>query len=1064
MQRRIGFWLAAIVAFLCFCLPASADVMLPQYSVSVDGTVDVTEVAPGMIRLNLDRNRWCYNDGTLIPRHPPEVDGELDYTISAHTLSEAYAFAYVDLAQPLDCRSVETIRLICRVNTENPEHQFAVRTVICSGNERLYGDTVVPSSGWCAIDLDIGSWSHRDAITRVEVYFGRPNGSAAELEFLYLQMDEPMDDGLRTRFMTDAFSALGGNAFITPGADVAYLAVTENSPMLTATVLVPDDMAGANAIRLSLDNQTACQSLTVQYAYRPDGGNARSVTLDIGQGRQNYLFEVPNAAEVRYIRMIFTGAREGLITFHSLGVVSVYESGITPLGTITECAPNEDGNAVIIRGTVAHDILIANREKRLALFAVDAWDSVDTVLIDGRAPDATADISIRYTFTLPLAENDYAALGASYLVALQTQDETGKYTYVPIAEPRSLSVPEAAQNFDAQIGTAKGVQTELVSLAEQTGASLYLIDLALDRLCDGSTSGARVAEGETNLYFNRDVLAALDRAVQTRSAAGEAVYLRFLISEEDSNVCYAISPDDCDSDVVRGIWLNTEAARNTVGAITTFLTERYNGSSMGEIAGIIVGRRVDDAALYNFTGSESLSDYVDHYADLLTLIANCARSKNPAMKVIVPISDRRPADYITADMLVNRYDSELFLHALSKRLEDFSAPAVSLMLESEHNPFSLTDGVLNPDTEEGEAILPLQNADTTAYYNADNLGDFSAALDRLSAIYTSIPDTFIYFWTPAEDTGDALSAAYAYLYYRLRFSTHAEAFVVSFAQAEAAGDSSGMPALRHLMRYIDTARSMEVSEPALAVFGTDSWYALIDNFDPEALAVRTWYEGALSEPTGTAQGRYPYWDFSGMHSTRGWYAGTHISEVSVRGTGTLRALEGKFALADAPAGAYGELVYRFAADGAAGEPLYVFDRIAFTVGIEGDGVWEICIRAGGGNACLEQKQVIAAGDTVTLCLTPAELGAVLTRDLKLCAKPVSGSGEGKLCLYRVVGESDTLGDDALRESLDELRQRDAAIAGEGTSILSLAWTFGICAVVIFSFAIAVLLGRKREEA
>ena len=108
--------------------------------------------------------------------------------------------------------------------------------------------------------------------------------------------------------------------------------------------------------------------------------------------------------------------------------------------------------------------------------------------------------------------------------------------------------------------------------------------------------------------------------------------------------------------------------------------------------------------------------------------------------------------------------------------------------------------------------------------------------------------------------------------------------------------------------------------------------------------------------------------------------------------------------------------------------------------------------------------MIAAGDTVTLCLTPAELGAVLTRDLKLCAKPVSGSGEGKLCLYRVVGESDTLGDDALRESLDELRQRDAAIAGEGTSILSLAWTFGICAVVIFSFAIAVLLGRKREEA
>ena len=1059
MRRRVIFLVLALLACLCFCLPASADGTAVHGSITVDRGVDPASALEDSVPLNADYNRWQDEQGQPIQRVPAEYDGMTDYTLPTYLLESESA--QVDFASPRDFGGNETVRIICRANAAlGSTARFALELTLFAGEEKMTASAALPINLWCAVDLDIGSWQERDAMTRIEMRLVCTNGEeTADLQFAHLRVDEPMDAELRERFLTDSFEARGGKVFLSPGAEMGYLVATDSSPMLTATVLVPRSETETNALRFVFDNETACRSITLQYAYSPDGANARSLSHEVGEGRQICLFEVPDAARVRYIRIMFTGAKEGLITLRALNAVSTYENGIEHLGTVTACAVSDDSREIHVRGTVAHDIMIANRENRLALFVLNAWETVDGVLTDGRAPDATADISIRFAFTLPFAEGDYAALGASYLVAIQSGSEAEGYTYIPIADPSSLAVP--ADDASAAAGGAiKGVQTELVSTAGQAGASIYLVDVYLDRLCDGSAAGYRYTGGADNLYLDREVLDALDEAVRLRSAAGEAVYLRLLLSDDGTAVNYAIAPDAAAQGAARGILLANDAARDTIGAITEFLTSRYTGGDAGRIAGFIVGRQVDDAAAHNDIGQYSLADYVDHYADLLTLIANTARRQNAALQVIVPISDRRPAECITADLLENSYDSELFLRSLFKRLDDLNGPAVSLMLESAHNPFSLVDGVL-AELEEDEPDEP-DTADETArdYYNADDLGDFSALVDSMSSIYASMPSTFLYCWTPAADTGDALSAAYAYLYYRLRFSTHADAFIVSFAEAEAAGNMGGMTQLRHLMRYIDTDRSLEVSELALAVFGVDSWQTLIDEFDPAKLAGRTLYEGELIASPGTAHGRYVYWDFTTSYSTRGWYAGTHMGSLSVRGSGASRALAAEFDRAAAETGAYSEIIYHFEA----AEPLALLDRMAFDLCVEGGGVWEISITAGfGQNTRLEQKQVVEAGQRMTLCLTTSALGIEKADYLKLCAKPVSGSGEGKLCLYTVTGESDSLSDDALAARLHDLRSLAAAEIDDGASSSSLAWVFIVCAVVIFTLTIAVILGRRQDE-
>ncbi len=1052
MRRFAVLFVLVLLALLC--LPTSAGSALMHDGVAVERGIDLTDDDTGFVTLDADHNRWRDETGRLLDREPAEYDGMTLYTLPTYRLADT-DFAYVEFDAPRDLGGNETLRLLCRGAAEGiAQGEQRLTITLFAGEDSLTCTAPLTVNSWCAVDIDIGGWAPRTALTRIELRFS----GTADLQFAHLRMDEPMDVGLRERFLTDAFTARGGRVFLSPGADMGYLVATDSSPMLTASVLVPQSRTETNALRFVFDNETACRSITLQYAYSPDGANARSLNHAVGAGRQICLFEVPDAARVRYIRIIFTGAKEGLVTLRSLNAVSIYESGIEHLGTVTECVISPDGRSIDVRGTVAHDIMIANRENRLALFTVDPWETVEEVLTDGRAPDATADISIRFAFSLPFAEQDYAALGAGYLVAIQIAGGDEGYTYIPLVDPHSLTVPYVA-SAKADFRAVKGVQTALVSTAGQAGASVYLVDVYLDRLCSGSTAGYRYTDGRDNLFLDEDVLDALDEAVRLRSTAGEAVYLRLLISNDGTAVRYALPPDALAPGAARGILLASDEARDTVGAMVEFLVQRYQGGEAGKIAGFIVGRRVDDAASHNQIGTHALAAYADHYADLLTLVANTARRLDSTLEVIVPISDRRPAECITTELLENSYDSELFLHALFKRLDDLSGPAVSLMLESAHNPFSLVDGVL-AGLDEEEDDLPPDDETTPDYYNADALGDFAALLDGMSASYTGMPATFLYCWTPAENTGDALSAAYAYLYYRLRFSTHASAFIVSFAAAEEAGDPAGMAQIKHLMRYIDTERSLEVSESALAVFGEDSWQALIDGFDAEALVGRALYEGELTASPGTAQGTHVYWDFTAAHSTRGWYAGTHMGSLSVRGSGDLRGLEAQFDRALAETGAYSEMVYAFSP----AEPLALFDRVVFTLCVEGGGVWEISISAGRADGTrIEQKQVVEAGQRTTLCLTADALGDDGADYLKLCAKPVSGGGEGKLCLYTVVGESDSLGDDALDARLRALRSLTDHAAGEEEATSRLAWVFGICAVVIFTLAIAVILGRRQDE-
>lgn len=1054
MGRRAVFFAFSLILMSVLCLSVWAGNAHYLDGVDVVRGADPAVSPAGMVPLAVDRGQWKTTSGQFLSHTEAEAeDGTFSQPL--YILNERVVLADLSVSTDLDAHS--TAAMFCMVKTKGETEGYAyLRLRIYTADSAMMTQAAIPVNVWCAVYLDIGAWNERDGVNHIEMeYDVSGNGEGTELLFSGLWLDEPMNAELRERFMTDSFNVRGGDLYLSAGVPYAYLTPSESSPILEAQVLPLTTKTETNALRIVLDNESSCTALTLHYAYKADGADSNAITLNMGTGRQTLLFPLDRAGELRYIRLVFTGAARGLLTLHSINAVSVYDGGDWRWGKIETCSFDPENNRITVNGTVAHDIMITNRQGELALFSISPWEKLDTVLNSGREPLAVADMSIRYSFTVPVKSGDYAALGAKYIVVLRITDENGQNVrYGLLAEPKSVSVPytvPASSSGEA----AKGVQTTLVSSASQAGAALYLVDVYLDQLCDGSAMGYRYIRGEKSYYFNRDVLSDLDREIRLRSAAGETVYLRFLISSDGKEVPYALSPTGLPTETVRGITLSDSEAEDTAAAITEFLCERYAEiTDYGTIGGIVVGEQVDDAALHNYIGVYALSDYVDHYADLLTLIANVGRTKNPSLKVIVPISDRRSAVCITPALLEDSYDSELFLRSLFMRLDALGGPDVSLMLESEHNPFSLAGNAIG----EGNTLAE-NTADQAAYYNADNLGDFSDLLDNLTALYRSMPDTFLYLWSPTEETGEALTAAYAYLYYRLRFSTHAEAFIISFARAEAGGDMRGMRELRHLMKYIDTDRSLAVTEPALAVFGVNSWAELISGFSAEKLPLNRYAEGELVPAVEVEKGRHIYWDFSSSHGTRGWYAGAHVSSASVKGGGDSRGMAGVLDRSSAETEEYCELAYRFAAN----EPTEPIDRLVFDVMLEGDGVWEVCIFLGGEGARMEQKCVLEANQRIALSFDPSPMDGVGMQYIKLCTKPVSGSGEGTLYLYGVRGESDTLDDNALSRSLEEFRSAGNTGDGQDSGGMNTPWIFAIAAVFIASVAFAIFLGRKQED-
>ena len=809
----------------------------------------------------------------------------------------------------------------------------------------------------------------------------------------------------------------------------------ENQSIAYSAAVTPTAFAQENnAVRLVLSNDTDATFIHVRYTYESEqGSRTETVRLDLLPYSEKCVYPIRISAADRLtaITLLLPGCEGNAIVLHAMETVRIWADTVTPQGTLSSCLFREDTRTVTVKGSVYHDVMIAAGGGVLGLFRLAPDQTLEDIVHDPTAtPLVTSSLSISYELQAPA--NDMAARYARYVVLICLPDGTR----LPLTAPAYATEASSGVTALASRSDFKGVDTTLISSAIDSNVGSAIVDVYLNRLENERQSGYLYAVENQYFYFNREYLSELDATVRSLSGAACRVYLRFLVEAEQTELACAATADEDQAGTAKYRSLradDTEALRYLY-AYTTFLCNRYNGTGQGSIAGIIVGSRVNESATYNATDTVTLAEYVPLYGQALNTVSTAAGSVDPSLITVVPISDLWNVGLVGQTYREGVYPSELFAESLAAYLTAYRGNGFSLMIESDHNPYGLSNTYFEPintDGEEGpipEELIPKLVAATqdSTYLSSENIGLLDTFLQTYDTLYSALSDKYFFHWTSDKHTdGTALSTSYVYHYYRLFSDPHAAAFFVSFREREIAGNLNEFSKIKYLVKYIDTSYGSERTDFAREIFEVESWQELIPDFDREGTEQMTLMEGNFGESSQeNVLGSYSLFDFTTANSTRGWYAGNYCRSLAVTSSQEYGKTLSAVMTADTSTLAeYSDIAYRFDSPLPLTYAPYLTVQMAVDCPTDSDAVFEIKLVIGSDTGYMEAKQVVKNGEMATVTLNAArfaELSEITY--IRLSVKTVMGDDESfTLYLRSIALDSREYDTDTLRAWIDTTR-------------------------------------------
>lgn len=800
------------------------------------------------------------------------------------------------------------------------------------------------------------------------------------------------------------FSALEGEAgayYNTATETELSLALSASESSFSAVDIHPLGNNGStNTLCVSLINRSNATMLRVSYQYTDYQTITETVeqTLltDFDEVQTFYLNAPHISAGIASLTVSFLGegTLSGDVMLTSFCDISMYTaqegqgSSIDPWTTEFSCKYDIVTGNICISGQLNHVALARYGGEVLALFALDP---AEEIYLSNKTPVARIDLSSNFSFTI--AASSARTLFSRYVVAAVTARGERVPLSSPVYPAISISQQKSAVGF-------KGFHTDSVSNALNVGAGIEIVDVYLDRLHGNQSTGILYVGDESYYYFDENYVSELDSRIRRLAGAGCAVYLRFLVSPDASDLPYlAFTPTD-DGVVNKGIVIENSEALNSVYALTDFLTSRYANNTIGKISGIILGRRADYASVYNYVGAMNLSAYAELYASLLQLVAGTARRNAGGIDIVVPLSDRIFAGEVSEADLLGNYYPAIFLQSLLRALKESTQqpPKFSLLVESD--------------------VLPDRvRAQAATHYGVDGLSAFQSLLRQHTAQYPFLASTILYSWNPDTSlSAEEMIASYVWQYIRLYFNGQIKAFVVDLSMINQADAQNIVEILSYIVQRIDTQKSESVTTPVLSLLGVDSLTDIASNYTTAAMTNQNLVQETLSaEGYGkdvALQGSYTYWNFDTATGVLDWYGGALCSDLSV-----LSDAEGRALVAQCLSGGTGEYA-EFACHFPLRKDISFAPYVRLKLGVSGsaDTPYEIQVRLMGKGISTIASIVVRAGAAEDLYLDLSEYAADLTgvNVIRILSRPLDGNATPyAVNLHYISFESETLTDGEL---------------------------------------------------
>ncbi len=881
--------------------------------------------------------------------------------------------------------------------------EYTVKLTLGDGADQLVCTAPLKGNSRQLVSFEIGFFSFDRKINELSLeFFSESSGGKISISGpYYIEID---------RTYAQDFSL--GDIVLSPDStytDEGFFIVDSTQKTGFSGRFLRTAQSKVNHLRLFITTGNVGGTLEIRYSYLNESSgslNTKSVNVALENASENNSYIVPleNSEKIVSLAFLFDVARSGGITVHGIEAVEIYPSSSQKrYGEISQCSYNAGEGTLTVKGKIFHDFLIKHTSYTLYLYRLEISETLQNAMESGKKPVASAKMSSEFKMTYNAGRQDKLSALSLYTVVASDGEDC-----VEILPPFHVDKnPDSTESDKSRI---KGFCGDNVSCFAGMGVGVSIVDVYLDRLFSEKKSGYIYSLGSTHVYFDSGYIHALDKQVKNLCVAGCSVYLRLLIGENGAELPFASKAED---DVQYfAIDVANEAAKMSLFAAVDFLTGRYSDHTIGHINGYIIGRSADLTRQYH-----SISDLADQVALTMETVALSAAISMADSRIIVPIS--------IDETVISDYDPELFLTSLCNRLHENGGLDFSVMLESSQTYFP---------------------SDNWTEFD-DRLSHIERMMSKLSAVYKSMRNKYIYSWTPyPAESEDRLKAAYVYLYMSLLASENCETFLLSTNRTQ---DSE----LVQLVKYIDTEKIKNegLSDFVLDTLGVEKWDELAEVFYGTKIPVRTYGETS-NDGDVSASGRYSLFDFSSSFSTLGWFAGDGCLTLSMTMDSGKKYLCASMENYDG----HSELAYHF--DYPENLSMAPCIAIDFSVGSAETEKYSVIITVRSGNNVLEASDIFTGGIKNRFTVDISSVAETID-SVSICVSALEGVSDNydfRMSSVSVLSENMT--DKELSESIEKARAQAGHHANISTGenektpdyefVIVLVGILAVCVVVV----------------
>ncbi len=745
-----------------------------------------------------------------------------------------------------DYRSIE-YKIYVPLYESDPDASYYSRlTVYSSDGSSTETLAEVEGGTWSAVKADISDWAERNDIVSLEIAYVVDTVKIRYVNDNFYIDDvaagDAVDRSVSSRFLFDEFQLDGASGAMT--ADNSMILISANSFdrfSLSADVFVPELAYDAGALRIKLANSSMSDMLTLRYTTSDTKANseAKSVSVPIVpmSDAAYYYAYVGDVSMLRSIELQFNKGG-GNVEIYSLSAVpyTVNEEYET-FGNVTVCRLSDDRLSVSFYGEVDREVVLANQNGRIAIYAYDKDMLPTAEELLSLTPVASGAMTTRFEFSWKLPP-DNPHVGYSRFIAVLLNSDGD---YMLIAPPFCIDNPRQGLSGENTFPTdSKGFACDDISLVGEADSGITVISVDTRRVFDTTSEIGVYTYNDRSYYMNSKYVNELSEKITALNRSGVGVILRY-IRLDGTQKDELVQSYASDSHVGYTSSFAAADGEDFIGALSAYTAEKW--CSNGEVIGIIFGNGENVIP----EGELSVSDMIAETAKELCKVYFNVISASPMSKIYISVTDLMDMDPSTnaSELPINDY-----LSALRAKTAEYG----------------IDDWEISVEVTERDRDFP---------YDVVRVNDCSALADFLRS--GGFGDKHFIFCDAVYSDGSArlstLTERCVTGYYSSVFNDNLDAYIAIAGSKASIAES---------VKCIDTTESSVITSIALLTLKADRLEDIIDGYDKSKLSERRLnYADALhGEPDGI-KGTYKYFVFDSAANLADVEPGYYCSDMHI---------------------------------------------------------------------------------------------------------------------------------------------------------------------------------------